>query len=364
MAGSRQVVVRAPTAIDNYIDVLDEALAAAQEALDLLGMRSSTALVLEGADAHDVVWWTEPKGLVLRVTSVSDFSFSSSATATVRNSEGNIVPPPPTPPLVWHPSFRYFRLSQTTSDLFDSYRNVYLALESVLSTVEPQRTLPNGRLEGEGVWLKRALQQVDANLPLSAYAPAGAANAVDGVFGDLYKGTRTGVFHAKSGRPVLLPHDSTNRQPVIDSLERLSRLYLDMARKHLAARRPSSAMTYAGFDLATGFGAEVVISDDVAPEGREDRTINPSGGSIASLTTRPAPELNRPGLKFWLGQAPVANVTATVPVVRRLGLVTDGNLLTVDRLDEPLSLSSVHSFEAQLGLRLINLEQPRFRFNT
>lgn len=49
---------------------------------------------------------------------------------------------------------RHFRLSQTTSDLFDAFRNLYLALESLLSTIAPMRLHPDGRpAEGEGVWL-------------------------------------------------------------------------------------------------------------------------------------------------------------------------------------------------------------------
>ena len=62
-------------------------------------------------------------------------------------------------PLAWHESMRYFRISQITTDMFDAFRNLYLALESLLSHIAPVRLRPNGRPdEGEGQWAKRALQ--------------------------------------------------------------------------------------------------------------------------------------------------------------------------------------------------------------
>ncbi len=73
------------------------------------------------------------------------------------DADGNLVPPVPTPPLAWHESLRYFRLSQTTDDLFDAYRNAYLALESILSSIAPQRTDAAGKVnEGESGYLKLA----------------------------------------------------------------------------------------------------------------------------------------------------------------------------------------------------------------
>ena len=48
-----------------------------------------------------------------------------------------------TPP--WHSSMRYFRMAEVTDDLFDSFRNTYLALESLLSEIEAMQQRSNGR---------------------------------------------------------------------------------------------------------------------------------------------------------------------------------------------------------------------------
>ena len=51
--------------------------------------------------------------------------------------------------------------------------------------------------------------------------------------------------------------------------------------------------------------------------------------------------------------------------VRRVGLrAPDGTLLYVHRLVEPVRLEDVHVLEVQQGIRLVNKQQPRFRFAT
>ena len=363
IAGSGQIVLRSLAPIDNYGNALDGGLAAAQEALDLLTMQGRSHLVLEASDARHIVWWTEPRGTVLRAVTTSDIAISMSVTTTVRDASGAVVPPQPTQPLMWHPSFRYFRLSQATSDLFDAYRNMYLALEAALSTVVPPCPQANGTPEKEGAWLRRALRQINGQGSLAAFAPPGASDVVDAIYQDLYGGTRTGLFHAKSGRPVLLPHSGANRGQVVQSLECLSRLYLAICAQYLHVSRPSGAITYAGFDAMTGFAADVVVSDDPAPALKEDMVINPTGGAMAALPTRLAPELSAPGHKFWLGEQHSTSLVGQMALMRRIGLRRDF-LLSVDRLDDPLSLEGVDIFQVQSGLRMVNLQQPRFMFNT
>lgn len=126
---------------------------------------------------------------------------------------------------------RYFRLSQTTTDLFDAFRNLYLALESLLSTVEPMRMRPNGRPESEREWLNRALRAAEqamlAHNPaqrLGSYLQpaddATGATAADAVVADLWTSARTTVFHAKKGRAVALPQHDPDRAAVADDLNR------------------------------------------------------------------------------------------------------------------------------------------------
>jgi hypothetical protein len=63
-------------------------------------------------------------------------------------------------------------------------RFLYLAVESLLSTVVPMRLNAVGRpAEREGEWLRRALTQIHAaTVDLVNYAVAGVANPVDAVY--------------------------------------------------------------------------------------------------------------------------------------------------------------------------------------
>jgi hypothetical protein len=123
-----------------------------------------------------------------------------------------VAPQPEPNPLVWHESFRYFRLSQITDDLFDAYRNAYLALESVLSSIAPQPTNPAGKVtEREGDWFKRALIEADKIVPLASVVPSGIADPVQRLFDELYVNMRSAMSHAKSGRRVR-EHSSERRR--------------------------------------------------------------------------------------------------------------------------------------------------------
>jgi len=341
---------------------------AAQEALDLWSMRGDTNLVIEAAESHHVAWWTEGADIILRIVAVSDLGVAMSVRATVTDAQGREVPQSAPPAVQWHPSFRYFRLSQTTADLFDAYRNLYLALECLLATVVPMRLAPTGKpAEGEGAWLGRGLNHVHQHLfDLTPYAHRGVAgNPVQIVFDDLYTATRTALFHSKSGRPVLLPHGTADRSAVLESLDRLARLYLRLAAEALNARRASSAMTYVGFDMATQFKATIAVSDDPSPLSEGDTVLSPAGRSVSALATRLAPELSKPGLKFWIGDISARDLLQTVSPVRRLGLLEQDHLLVVDAFeDDGLDPTGVTRIEAAIGLRLVNRDQPRFRYDT
>jgi hypothetical protein len=74
----------------------------------------------------------------------------------VRDSEGNVVPPRPEPVPEWHPSASSGSGKRPT-DLVDAFRNYYLALEAILSTIEPIKLRDGRPAERETDWLNRAL---------------------------------------------------------------------------------------------------------------------------------------------------------------------------------------------------------------
>jgi hypothetical protein len=360
LAGAQTIVTRGPQ-VSGYETVRDASLDAAQEALDVFCIRGTLSLAAVRVEAAHFAWWTDSAGTIMRIVGVADLNVGVAVTASVVDTHGNPKPAPPLP-VVWHPSFRYFRVSQTSADLFDAYRNLYLALESILTTM-----VPVGRSERESTWLERALRQIDATLPLAPYAPPGSTDPPADIYHDVYAQTRTAIFHAKQGSRVFLPQHLGTRAGVVDTLERLSRLYLVLVDKALGVRRAAGVMTYAGFNLAMepriNAASEVAITDDSSPLDPDDTVVNPGGGSVAQFVAPYAPALDRPGSKYWLGELQSAHF-GPVQRVSRFGLLLDSILIQAERLDDPVSLLGIDVLQVQLGQRLINTNHPRATFPT
>ncbi len=360
LAGTQTIVARGPKA-SGYETARDASFDAAQEALDVFCIRGTLSLAVVRVETTHFAWWTDSAGTIMRIGGVVDRNVGMTATLSVTDTHGNPRPVPPLP-VVWHQSFRFFRVSQTSTDLFDAYRNLYLALESILTTM-----VPIGHSEGEKVWLKRALREIDATLPLARYAPPGSIDPLEAIYQDVYAQTRTALFHAKQGRRVLLPQHLGTSAGVVDTLERLSRLYLDLVDKHLGVRRAAGVMTLVGFNMAMqpliNATSEVAISDDDSPLDPDDTAVNPGGGSVAQFAAAYDPALDRPGYKYWLGELHSAQF-GPVQRVSRLGLLHHSILTQAKRLADPVNLLGIDVLQVQLGQRLVNTNRPRATFAT
>lgn len=130
--GSRVVVARGPHG-DEYSTAFAHGLEAANRGLDLFCAMSTERHLIENADEEHLAWWSDSTTGGLRIAAVAEVVTEARAgtvVVTVYDNDGNPRPPTPAPALSWHPSYRYFRVSQTTRDLHDAYRNGFLALES------------------------------------------------------------------------------------------------------------------------------------------------------------------------------------------------------------------------------------------
>ena len=156
---------------------------------------------------------------------------------------------------------------------------------------------------------------------------------------------------------------ATSRGGVLDSLERLGRLYIDLARSALYLERGVGVMTYDGFRIATDFPAEIVVSDDRAPAQKTDTIINPTGGTSMTLPAQP-PDSSRPGVTTWSSEVPVAALMKSIPAVARAGLTVGGELLMVTDHNPALNLDDVSLLQVYRSLQLVNDSTVRFRYVT
>lgn len=294
-AGSEIVVARgAGGAV--YAEARDDALAAANKGLDFLCLRGAKPMAIRHAGTEHIVWWMEGSRSVIRVLSIPTLTLHVGK-VTVRGGTP-VVPPAPE----WQESARYFRLSQLTDDLFDSFRNVYLALESILDHIAPQRTTRPRK--GEGEWFRRALSEAGTIVNLAAHAPGGAPDPVQALYDELHLSTRNLVFHAKSTRAYLLPHSSRERRAVEDTTRRAAYFYLALA-EHVIHLRPPGSGWFAGAWRRLVDGLEprlgIVVTNDPAPFSADDTMVNPSGGELVELSVSRAFEYDRPFEHAFLG---------------------------------------------------------------
>jgi hypothetical protein len=343
-------------------DVYERAHDLAQQGLDLLSMLGRVDAVIADAEDEHMLCWSERAGLIVRHVATAMLRFSVGATATVTDARGNIVPPTPLPSQ-HHIGFRFYRLAQVTDDLYDAYRNMYLAFEVLLSS-----KFPIAKGEREGEWLKRGLQGASANVSIIDLVPTGTSDVVQAVLDLIYYDARLPLFHAKEGRAFYAPQDSpTNREAVSRALRALTFIVTRMAEAWFQTRR-IGGMVYFGWVYQNATeqlrgGSMMASSDPSAFEASESDLSHPRFQDAVRMQTRLAPELQRGNAPAVLGSAEKTDL-ARLSVLRRVDLVVGDTPYMSMVLDSELALDGVARLEVLTHVRAMNLNQPKSLFKT
>jgi hypothetical protein len=285
------------------------------------------------------------------------FQVGGSGTAT--DPSGRPMPIPPPPNYSWHESYRYYRLSQATDDLYDAYRNLFLALESILSTIDPVRLKSNGKPdESEGAWLKRAIGTVGKLVDISRFVPTGTTDPTEYVFKDLYEDKRTALFHAKQNRAVFLPHGAAaERNSVTTSLVRLANLYLTMADAHLGVRGSRSSLSQAVYERMAHVIDGLAVTDATGDLFEQDKFIE--GRRLVPLPCRWATELDDSDTRNLIGSLEVSRVGEPA-VINQIVVCSSGIPGGQSRLKEALMLEGIARIEVLFSQRFKDNEPKKF----
>jgi hypothetical protein len=167
-------------------------------------------------------------------------------------------------------AFRYYRFSQASSSLFESYRYTFLCLESILDDLHPKSSKRHkSRLKallapllntlglrfkggGETGWLRDAMDKALSryNLDLSSFA-ARHRSPIEGFIQGHYGAVRCATFHAKASEGGgLLPGDLRDSATVLEQLRKFQPLVEDLLKKHFGARLGISFLTPFAVDSA------------------------------------------------------------------------------------------------------------------
>jgi hypothetical protein len=244
--GGAHVCVRsADSNLQQTLDsVMEEAHDVAQHLLDMLAVEERNPLIV--AEPHDnVVWRSGPNGLKLQATCSLPIVAELTVKAEVRNAAGEVLPDPPYMAPQHHFAYRYYRYSQAAQNVFDAYRNMFLALESLLDYIEPKQPT-----NGETHWLTKALATAQARgLNLATFAKPGSTDPVQDFVDAHYSAVRCAAFHSKSStghalRPGSLSDDAT----ALHQLLAVQTLVDELLKSLFSVTLKSGGFMHAGFE--------------------------------------------------------------------------------------------------------------------
>lgn len=290
----------------------------------------------------------------LYIHDICNISMDACAKATVVDKDGNVIPSAPVSQPSWEFIFRYYRFSQTSNNMYDAYRWMYLVFEILMQAIAPIELKANGKpAEGERAWVDRALCAADETYHWSTKVTWSASDYVAYFLSDQYDNIRCNLFHSKGNR--ILPNEQLGQHTVHKMLLELEALCLCLMGKLYPIRKGSGGVTYQGFALMMKAGFEnttAFISSmalDLCNATGEVALVNPllllEADSTAATTT--------------LGvDTRVYSKTLSLKKeysVRAYGINKGSNILTLGNFDKMvLSINKLSKFTIVMKTQLIN----------
>lgn len=390
--GQKAAITCGPSTATDFEATFIEALNAANRGLDYLSVTGQADCAIRDAPDDCLIWWPDAalRGVVMRCQVLQPFGIVLTATGVVKDANGNILPSPPPPTAMADDAFRFVRMARTSDDLFDAYRNLFLAFESLLSDIRPRRRVPtirpqrgwwrwlrkphstgNTRWETEYDWFMDALDHADRLVPLATLTPPGVTNHKKWINRRMYSAERSALMHAKRGHDYLLPHDTTDRAELIESLGRLWHYIKNLIEKHLhVSSRSSSLSRYAAEQMAKSVLPQfpLVVSDDEGPVNPEaENPINPTATVVQLRSSTPRVDPDDPDLWRLPAHCDAADL-AGLTTIRRFGhMRSDGSGIceVLSELVGPLVPGgTVARLEMDRGLRHVNPTGPPRQFSS
>jgi len=318
----------------NQEDAKNDAWRVLQEALDVLAARRQTILQTAEGDCTYLVWVKDGAGYELVFVDTADAPWSISMSMKVEGA-GTAVSTPSSSPLPRHPALRFYRLAHASADLFDAFRNAYLALECLVS-----ETTPKGPNESELNWLKRALAG-----PLSVGLPSGVIgpSTVD----DIYRDGRIPTFHAKVGSAFYAPNgpERQSMQARFDTLALLVNCLLQHRFGHDFVSR-SASMSQGLYD---SMASTTLAYDEIV---FQDGELQSSAPAVVQVVSSP-----RRFNQLW-GRTTVAR-PASLQWIDTIETRKAGVDWTSSVLDERVPLQGVKKISVELNLLQYNSGSKR-----
>lgn len=356
--GKSTIVARSPQALGRK-ETIEAGTERIQRYLDLLAFERFDVSELSKVGDNHVVLYADGADRILEIAATDDLVLGVSVSGVVYDRDGNSRPTSPGPPAVWTPALRFYRLSQASRDLYEAYRNLWLGLEALLSTISPKQ--PG---EGERKWLRRVLTEIAGRVDLTPLMPEAGRDPVDYMLTDQYHRMRCHLFHAKPEGGMEAP-TIPDPEAVAVAYAQLIRIWRDIAHHLIGVRQGGiGVVTYEGFRMmlfnAFSPGVDVVYSDAPVSAKTTDTAINPGGAARIVLEGARYQDGVLPGLVSVSGSLPTAD--RPLPKLQRFGCEIDGTLFSAGAIEGGVELSGIDRLDIVQVFRLKNASSPRVSF--
>lgn len=335
--GERGLVVQGPE-LYGFEEVLSHAEESSHVALDIFAATGAVTSTLARPSDLCISWWGSEGNRIVRICSSDVIRLDGKAAIMAKGGKAEGGSP------AWHPSLRYYRHANTTSDLLDAFRNLYLALESIISEFYPRQ---DG--EAESDWLRISLNKLSEKLNLSKYTYSNSEDLAGAIVKRIYTDIRTATFHAKHGRRVILPYGADGRKSLALTVRQMRSMYADIAQFCLGIRINQGSRFMGGL-YGTMINsvvepAEVYVSPDIS-----------SGSEGARKISHKAQRLHRSSGKaskdgFFVAVMAFMEAKEKRTSIQEFGLLLNGEIGLVSEFEVPLKLPGMQPLELSITLR-------------
>ena len=358
---SDTVIVRSTSKLDRE-SLQSSGFAAVQTALDFLSVKGILSAFIPRPFTENIgVYWSNSKSVVY-LHSVFDIGMGISAQVQQFDARGYEITPTPLEP-IWNESFRYYRLSQSSTDLFEAYRNLFLAFEALLNTV-----CCKNRNEGEKEWLRRALSITNSRICLKQFVPERISDPIKYIIDSQYVSVRCKLQHAKFPAAEL-PHSSINPITVRHAYSELVKIWRQIAGDYLNIPTGGGVMTYNGFEkmMKNRFrkGSSIQYTSDNLPPKKEDTAVSPQALPIHVFQKNSFIGQIQPGVVRIVGSEYTSGLTSHYDKpIHRVCSLLGTTLYSIAYIEHGLMVKGVDRWESVNDFRLVNTAKPKVAFET
>lgn len=264
--------------IYSYKEIIAQGFECCQKFLDMKSVIQHESYLIEKPEFEYIIVYNVDGSFLLRDVSKADLVMGVECSFKVSDKDGNEKASPREDDPKWRQAFRYYRLSQTDTDCYNAYRNLFLSFESLIDGIYPYAK------EGEKNWLKESIRKIQTKFPLDPFVPAQyATSPADYIIEEQYVKIRCGLFHAKD-RDIIIPQAEPNSSAIIEAYQYLLPIWRHILTNFANVHVGEGVITQAGFsDLMNGFGGIIkrfVASNDGTPDKNDDNKISPENCSV------------------------------------------------------------------------------------